>query len=298
MPRLEGKCWLRRVSLPLRVSASLRRNRVLRLVLKQQKKKLEQWVRSSQCRVVSRMPSCLPSRVKFPEPYRSRESMQFHLSSREEDQIKVVSGVSAANASTLALSGGTRTEFLPLLKPKVFNMETIWEAISTLQFSLGNQIQQLSQSCTAVLSENLDLKNRVSVLENKSNDCDTRIKSLEAQALTWVKDRASLHFKQEMVENSIRRSNLQIINFPKLFSISANHMFKRYLSEVLKVPDSSYPPLSKIYYLPARPRSQNPNQQNLSADSLDLTNFLERSETETQVPATLLVQFAIDSDRE
>nr|XP_033805566.1 uncharacterized protein LOC117362761 [Geotrypetes seraphini]XP_033805567.1 uncharacterized protein LOC117362761 [Geotrypetes seraphini] len=43
---------------------------------------------------------------------------------------------------------------------------------------------------------------------------------------------------------------------------------------------------------------QEPGQQNLSADSLDLTNFLERSDNELPATATLPVQFAIDSDRE
>nr|XP_033792449.1 uncharacterized protein LOC117356822 [Geotrypetes seraphini] len=213
---------------------------------------------------------------------------------REEELVRV-STIAAAQGTFSIM--GPRMESAPFQRPKVINMETIWEAISSLQLSLGNQIQQLSTTCMAMLSEHTEIKNKLSTVE-KMAECETRLKNLELQASIWVKDSGNLHFKNEMLENVTKRCNLRIINFPKVFPISAQDMLKQYLNEILKVPEVSYPPLSKIYYLPGKIKSHVTNQQNLSADSLDLTNLLERSDSEAQAPATLLVQFAIDSDRE
>nr|XP_033794588.1 uncharacterized protein LOC117357718 [Geotrypetes seraphini]XP_033794589.1 uncharacterized protein LOC117357718 [Geotrypetes seraphini] len=270
----------------------LRRSVVLRFTPRQGQKKVEP---------VRDTPPPTQQRADSSSGWRAKKAFLPTLL-QSESIMHQDAAVSLVTKENTAESTGTFTEglekvVLPMQRPKVFNMETLWEAISSLQLSLGFQIQQLSSRNTTVLSENLDIKNKLSSLETKMEEYDSRLKVVKTKALTWVKDSGNLHFKIEMLENATKKCNLRIINFPKVFPVSAQDMFKKYLTEVLKVPETSYSPLSKIYYLPRRIQSQNPNQQNLSSDSLDLTNFLERSETEAQVTAALLVQFAIDSDR-
>ncbi|XP_029466987.1 uncharacterized protein LOC115096477 [Rhinatrema bivittatum] len=195
-------------------------------------------------------------------------------------------------------------------RPSVFTLENIWDAILELKALITQQVSILTLKCGDLEGKMTEITNMTTEHEQQLISVRVQSNSVQQTQTALIKENINLNMRIEALENSVRNRNLRLINFPKLPLIPPREMFKRYLVEVLKVPENVIPPVSKIYYLPQlkkAPENQRGEQVDdevftplipVSEPTLDVSALLETSDSEMAVPATLIVTLTLEPDKE
>ncbi|XP_030048004.1 ameloblastin [Microcaecilia unicolor] len=134
-------------------------------------------------------------------------------------------------------------------KPKEITLESIWEALVCLEASFGLKLTFVNQQIESLSGKLPSLDQKMETLSKDNENNSKAIQSCQQLQVNLIKENLYLQNKLEMLENYQRSNTLRLLNFPKQLSISPLITFKKYLTEVLKVPEQSYPPISKIFFV-------------------------------------------------
>nr|XP_033770559.1 cAMP-dependent protein kinase inhibitor gamma isoform X1 [Geotrypetes seraphini] len=168
----------------------------------------------------------------------------------------------------------TLQHFLPQ-KPHEVTLESLWELISNLGKTFYSQFQQIEGKIKNHDSEIGNLKKELEVSKSLTNNLQEDMGLSKKLQETLIKDNTNLRRKIELLENFSRNNNLRLINSPKVPMITPREMLKRYLQEILEIPESSLPPFAQVYYLPTKTRD---TQHVANQEPIDISAVLESSD--------------------
>ncbi|XP_029458821.1 peptide chain release factor 1, mitochondrial isoform X2 [Rhinatrema bivittatum] len=179
-----------------------------------------------------------------------------------------------------------------LIKAGPVTLESLWELVA----SYGPRFQGLTRQLNSMSGklDKLSQEQEVKICENSSkiSELQIAVKTSQNMCQALIQDKSATNRRVEFIENSLRRLNLRLLNFPKVIGESPRMTLRKYMLEGLKMTLDQIPCINKIYFLPFnRNRESNPPQVNLH----NLTEILESS-IEIYERATLLISLPSESD--
>ncbi|XP_030060864.1 hydrocephalus-inducing protein homolog [Microcaecilia unicolor] len=203
---------------------------------------------------------------------------------------KTVSTLEQAAKAPLPVFSMGRVE-----KPAVVTLETLWDLTSSTHSALQNLILK-NMETIKVLSETA--LNQIQTSESQATEVrrmSEKVEKLDLVGQTLIKDKNFTLRRLEYLENYSKRLTLRFINFPRSPMVVPIQMIRKYLMEILGMPENSLPPITRAYYIQMDVKSsENQQQQGV----MDLKAFLESSLEVITQRTTLLVTFALEIDRD
>lgn len=117
------------------------------------------------------------------------------------------------------------------------SLQSIWILLLRLESTVSKCASYVSSLVQVVAQHASQHQVFVEAMEGRIGELSKEVQASREVIHQLIKGKMIIHQKLEQFENKFRSLNLRIPNFPRILSMSPVEIFKKYLSEVLLIPD-------------------------------------------------------------